>query len=446
MGTDGMRLYDSVDVSLDEGPMGPVLVGTLRASFMGGRVLAGTSFEYAPSYLARPTRYAISPDLPLVAGRQFSGADVTLFGAFADVTPDDWGIQLIDAEYSLRRDPAGPRVIGEFDHLVQQNDFTRMGALRFRALTGGSAAESGASGWLTATRQAVASARDVRRIAEAVTRFEHYEATAEDIEILGVAGSSLGGARPKATVRDSDGSLWLLKLPSNRDRRIDVEAWEATALDLAQRAGLRVPRRRLLRFAEGRSSLLVERFDRAPGGVARVGYMSAMSAMQLGPQNQHATYADFADTVDRVVPTPASDLWELFGRIALNVLIGNVDDHWKNHGFIRTQLGSDSSWQLSPLFDINPTRAGSRVRSRRITDTDDSTNRDIRLLVEGCGVYGLTAAEAARILTGVLEAVGDWREVAAQNGIAVREAEHMASAFDETQFAYAAAFVARHAQ
>lgn len=439
MATEPMRLLDVVDVHSDEGPGEPVLVGTLRASYLGGRTLAGSSFEYAQSYLSGARRYALSPDLPLVSGKQFSGGDATLFGAFADVTPDDWGAGLIDTEYARLRDEASPRVIGEFDHLVQQNDATRMGSLRFTEQ--GTYPDDGA--WLTSGTHTGLNTQDVRRIAEAASRFEEYEPTDEDIEILGFAGSSLGGARPKVTIEESDGTLWMLKLPSNRDRHSDLEAWEATALDIAEQAGLRVPRRRLIRLAEHASSLLIERFDRA--GEHRVGFISAMTAMKLTPQNQRATYADFADAIDHLVSvSAAADLREMFARVALTVLVGNVDDHWKNHGFVRERVGDRATWRLSPLFDVNPTRAGSRVRSRRISDGDDPTNRDIRRLIETREVYGLTAVAAAEALAGVVRAVGAWGATAASNGIAAAEIERMASAFDETQREYAAEFVAKH--
>ncbi|MFF2052050.1 type II toxin-antitoxin system HipA family toxin [Leifsonia sp. NPDC058194] len=440
------QLHDAVDVFLDEGAGAPVLVGSLRASFMGGRTLAGSSFEYAASYLANPARYALSPDLPLVSGRQYSGGDTTLFGAFADVTPDDWGTGLIDAEYQLQRGESQPRAIGEFDHLVQQNDLTRMGALRFTAL-GATPAPGGTPGpyqWLTAAQHTAPTQHSVRRIAEAAARFEEYEATDDDIEILRFAGSSLGGARPKATIRDPDGALWMLKLPSNRDRRSDLEAWEATALDIAERAGLRVPRHRLVRLAEHESSLLIERFDRvgAPDPHQhRVGFISAMTAMQLTPQNQRATYADLADAVDHLAPEYSrEELRELFQRVALTVLVGNVDDHWKNHGFLR----EGSSWRLSPLYDVNPTRAGNLVRSRAISDRDDPANRDIRHLIESSQVYRMNATDAADALIPVLGAVATWPVLAVGNGISRAEIDSMASAFDETQFGYAEKFAVAH--
>lgn len=444
-----MRLVDAVDVYLDEGPAAPVMVGHLRATFVGSsRLLGGSSFEYTAEYVASPAAYAISPELPLVAGKQFSGEDAALFGAFSDATPDDWGTGLIDAAFARGRtgvsaatpSRAQPLAIGEFDHLVQQNDLTRMGALRFREPST-IALRHAAPEWLTAAAHTATNPNDVRRIAEAVARFEEYEATDEDMEILGYTGSSLGGARPKATIQESDGSLWLMKLPSNRDRRIDTEAWEATVLDLATAAGLRVPRHRLIRLDEHKSSLLIERFDRRPAAHERVGYMSALTAMQLGPQKT-ANYEDFADTIDQVtLSASADDLREMFGRVALGVLVGNVDDHWKNHGFTR----ENSTWRLSPVFDVNPTRAGSRVRSRQINERDDPSNRDVRLLIEGRDAYRLTKPEASEVLSRVTRAVGTWRETAHKNNIRSAEIEHMTSAFNEVQFEHAAKFVTENA-
>lgn len=429
-----MQLLNAVSVHLGEGAGEPVHVGTLHGSFQGGRRLASTSFEYDPSYLERSDAYALSPDLPLRSGRVYTGADTEMFGAFADATPDDWGTSLIDAQWANEREEGQPSVLGKFDHLVQLNDETRLGALRFTP--------AGESDWLTLDGHTAARLVDAGRLAAAAARFEQYEATDEDIELLGWAGSSLGGARPKATIADGN-ALWLLKLPSNRDRRSDIEAWEAVALELADRAGLRVPRRRLIRSDEFSSSLLIERFDRTtPAGqtpAERIGYQSAYSAMEIRSVQDRRTYDDFADTIDHLTGSRA-DLEEMFGRVALSVLVGNVDDHWRNHGFVR----QGGQWRLSPLFDVNPTRTGSRVQARQISASDDPLDRDIRMLIRSRDVYALSETRAAEILGRVADAVAQWPEVAAETGIAAAEIASMASAFSETQLMHAREHVAAH--
>lgn len=427
-----IRLINAVSVYLGEGA-DPVHVGTLRGSFRSGRRLVSCSFEYGPAYLRWSGAYELSPDLPLQPGRAFSGADGTTFGAFADAAPDDWGASLIDAQWAIERAEGQPAFLGEFDYLAQLNDDTRPGALRFT--------EVGKPGWLTLDGHTGVRLADARRLAEAAARFEMYEASDDDVELLGWAGSSLGGARPKVTILDGD-EQWLLKLPSNRDRRTDIEAWEAVALELAARAGLRVPRRRLLAIEGFNSSLLVERFDRevSPAGPSRVGYMSALSAMEIASVQDRRTYEDFADTIDQQTGS-RGDLEEMFGRVALNVLVGNVDDHWRNHGFVR----SGDRWRLSPMFDVNPTRAGVRVQARQINPNDDPFDRDVRLLIESRDVYGLSDARAAEVLARVAGAVEQWRHVAMEKGIAPLEIDSMASAFSTRQRDHALEFARKHA-
>ena len=422
-----MRPVDEAQVWLDEEPGGPVQVGTLQALFLTGRHLASSSFEYAPSYLTNAHRYELSPDLPLIAGRQFFGEDSLLPGALSDAAPDDWGASLIDAAFARNRQGGDPVSLGAFDHLVMLGDEARMGALRLRTASGT---------WLSPEAELENGSDSLGRFAAAAARFSSYEATDDDIELLGAAGSSLGGARPKVNVRLKDGKLWLVKLPSTRDRGIDGEAWEATALQLARRAGIQLPRHRLIRTEGGPSSLMIERFDRADD--ARKGYMSARTAMELGTQGR-ATYADFADAVDKFTGS-RDDLAELFSRVALTVLTGNADDHWKNHGFVR----ADHSWRLSPIFDVNPVTRPSRIISRQISPQDDPTNRDIRILIEGSDVYGLSQAQAATVMAQVVAAVEKWRDIAAANGITPNEIEHMSSAFSAEQFDHALRFVERN--
>ncbi len=426
-----MKITDSAQVWLDDRETGPVRVGTVQALFLAGRNPISSSFEYAPSYLADPARYELSPDLPLVPGKQYFGDDTVLPGALSDAAPDDWGTSLVDASYARLRQPGQPASLGAFDHLVMLGDGARMGALRLRSDDGE---------WLSQETHIADDTSALTMFVAAAARFSVHEASDEDIELLGAAGSSLGGARPKVNVRLHGDRLWMLKLPSTRDRGTDGEAWEATALQLARRAGLRAPATELLRPEGMASSLLIERFDRraSSAGEHRVGYMSAMTAMRLGSQGK-ATYEDFADTVDRLTGSQA-DMHELFGRVALTVLVGNADDHWKNHGFVRGPEG----WRLSPVFDVNPMRSGTRIRSRQITDRDDPTDRDIRLLLEGAEAYRLTPAEAAEALAPVVAAVQGWRGVAEANSIARSEIEHMAPAFREDQLAHALRFVELH--
>lgn len=412
-----------------------VIAGRLSASFSGGRVLGSTRFDYDRGYFGEPGAYPLDPKLPLGAGSFHSGEDARIFGAFQDLMPDDWGRRLIDADLAggriaLPAGPAGvssgaapgsaPGSIGEFDYLALASDETRLGAIRFRRGAG--------TPWLGESPPAAHEDGDVAAIAGAASRFERHEATDADLDLLGAPGTSMGGARPKVTAW-IDGALRIIKLPSERDRGIDAEAWEYVAILLAQRAGIAVQRGRLLRAEEGKSSLILDRFDRGVHG-ERIGYMSARTAMELGDQDHGTvTYEDLADAVDSVTLADRLQLRDLFKRVALSVLINNVDDHWKNHGFLR---GSDS-WSLSPAFDINPSRSRGVVYSRPISRADDPRSRDLRQLVATADAYALTRTDAATALGEVLGAVRAWPEVAKSAGIAAAEIAHMSAAFSEEQ-------------
>ncbi|WP_309617852.1 HipA N-terminal domain-containing protein, partial [Salinibacterium sp.] len=209
----------------------PILVGTLRSSFQGGRTLAGSTFEYARSYLNLEAAYAISPDLPLTAGRQYSQTNQVIFGAFSDAAPDQWGEKIVDANHALRlkTDPQLPRRLGAFDYLLGVSDASRMGALRFRD----------ADDWCSTERQ-VANVHDLARIVAAASRYEADEASDDDVEYLGDIATSPGGARPKANVVLASGELALAKLPHSKDGDVDTEAWEALALSMASNAGIHI--------------------------------------------------------------------------------------------------------------------------------------------------------------------------------------------------------------
>lgn len=204
----------------------PVRVGTLRPSFMSGRVLAGSSFEYDTAYLQRRDSYAISPELDLHPGRTYTGEDQTLFGAFADAAPDEWGQKIIDAHHALRLrdDSTLPRRIGAFDYLLGVSDLTRMGALRFRHAGDGSP-------WLS-DDAGVANMHELGKVIAVATRYEKNEASDDDLAYLSDIATSPGGARPKANVVTDEGHLAIAKLPLSKDGDINVASWEALAMTI----------------------------------------------------------------------------------------------------------------------------------------------------------------------------------------------------------------------
>lgn len=415
-------ILDEVEVHLDEHGTGPRRIGVLRSSFTGGRALAGASFEYDADYLSAPDRYALSPDLPLVPGRMWTAENQTLFGAFSDAAPDQWGQKIIEANHAtlLRDDPALPRRIGEFDFLTGVADLTRMGALRLRA--------PGGTEWLS-SETSVANVHELDRVLAAAARYEADEATDDDLAYLSDVATSPGGARPKANVGLPGGRLAIAKLPHSKDGTADVEAWEAVALTLARRAGILTPDFDVISASAGKSVLLSVRFDRSAAG-ERLGYLSAASALGLGAHDDaRRTYEDFADTVAELSAAPALDLRELFARVALTVLINNSDDHWKNHGFLRHPEG----WRLAPVFDLNPNPRRGTVNARAISDRDDPRDRDIRNLHDIHASFGLTAKDAAAIIGSVAREVAGWQGVATGLGIPPGAQAAMARAFDPAQ-------------
>lgn len=417
-----------VEVYLDGIDATPVHVGTLEASFTGGRSLASSSFQYAASYLAHPMRYALSPDLPLTTGRLCTDEMRSQFGAFADAAPDEWGQKIVEADHARRRaaDHSLPARLGPFDLLLGVADRTRMGALRF------SMGDPSEHPWLS-DDYGVAALHDLERVIDVARRYDANEATDDDIAYLSNIATSPGGARPKANVLTADGQLAIAKLPHSKDGAIDVEAWEALALTIAARAGLAVPQFERVAAGESASVLITRRFDRAAGST-RIGYMSAATAMSIGEHDgRSVTYVDFADALAELSENPAADLRELYGRTALTVLINNVDDHWRNHGLLRGRTG----WRLAPVFDLNPSRSRGVITSRPISADDDPRRRDLRNLLAVADAFGLSGAAAAAVVRQVGEQVARWRDVARELQIDSRQIESMAVAFDEQQLEYA---------
>jgi serine/threonine-protein kinase HipA len=248
------------------------------------------------------------------------------------------------------------------------------------------------------------------------------EETDEDLAMIFAPGSSLGGARPKASVIDQYGRLSIAKFPKETDD-YSIELWEEVALRLAEQAGIRTPGHELVMVA-GKSVLLSRRFDRQ--GEARIPFLSALSMMGL-KDGERGSYPELVDVLTQHGAQTKQDAAELYRRMVFNVLISNVDDHLRNHGFLWAGQGG---WVLSPVYDLNPTPTD--VRPRILTtniDLDEGTC-DLDLVQSVAELFGLGLKPAREIIAEVGQATAAWRDVAAAVGARPAEIRRMESAFE----------------
>ncbi len=401
-------MTDHLLVYLDSPSGEPLLVGEVFFTAKAGRLVSST-FRYDSGYLAQPTAFAIDPALLMydTATQNVAG----LPGAMQDCSPDRWGRNLITKARRAAALAEGhrPTTLTDVHFLVGVSDYTRQGALRFRAAEDGPFLGDG-----TEVPKLIELPR-LLRAAEAASRDDDLAA----VKTLLAAGTgSLGGARPKASVRDGD-RLYIAKFP-HPDDVWDVMAWEKTALDLAGRAGIRVPRARLARV-DARSVLLLERFDRR--GSERVPYISAMTLLGARDGDSH-DYLEVAESLPEVAAATTADLGELWRRIAFSIMVNNTDDHLRNHGFLHQRGG----WSLSPVFDVNPNPDGAARRQTSIGGADHREDA-LAALRDYAADFDLTPAAADEVLAEVTAAVASWREVARSNQAPDAELDLFADSF-----------------
>jgi serine/threonine-protein kinase HipA len=392
---------------------------------LAGRVHPGVrdgesiSFAYADGYLASPDAYALDPALPMVTGALQAPGGRATFGAFADCSPDYWGRMLTWRAEQARAKAAGtdPRPIGELDVLLGVRDDLRQGALRF--------ARGEQGPFVAAEDSGVPVLADLPALLDSAERAGRGEADYDDLRRLVPAGSSIGGWRPKVHFLDAAGRAAIAKFPKPDSDTWNVMAWEKVALDLARDAGVRVCDSQLIRVGE-RHVLVVSRFDRHDG--ARTGYASARTMLQAGTSDRRS-YLEIAAVIEEQSPAVAADLRELWRRIAFSVLISNIDDHLRNHGFLRQRAGA---WRLSPAFDINPdARPGPKHLSTAIDAT--STLASVETLMSVTEHFRLDAGAALGILGEVTRAAGRWREVATSCGLQQGDLDAMEPAFEHAE-------------
>lgn len=392
----------------------PHLVGRLWFHRKGKQESA--TFEYDPSWLEHPATFSLEPALNLGPGKFQTRADQRLFGALGDSAPDRWGRMLMQRAERQRAQKLSetPRTLGEIDYLLMVDDEARLGALRFKEKPHGP--------FLAHGRKRIPPLIELPRLLTAADKIGEDDDTAEDIRLLLAPGSSLGGARPKASVKDKDGSLAIAKFPSKQDE-INTVAWEALALTLAKQAGLQVAEWRLQAVGE-RRALILKRFDR--DGTRRIPFLSAMS--MLGAlDNQTHSYMEIADALRQHGAERIADTQELWRRILFSILISNTDDHLRNHGFLYT---GPSGWRLSPAYDLNPVPVELRPRVLSTTIDEDDGTCSLDLTMRVIDYFELQEGEAREIVREIAAVVKNWRYEAKALGISNGEIERMASAFE----------------
>ena len=400
----------------------PHLVGRLWARMRKDRESA--TFEYDKSWLAHSERFSLAPALKLGPGPFHTPSDKPLFGAIGDSAPDRWGRVLMRRAECRRaeREQGAPRTLCEMDYLLMVDDEARQGALRFSEKEGGPfLAEYGPA--------KIPPLIELPRLLSAAEHVIDDKDSDNDLRLLLAPGSSLGGARPKASVRDCNGHLAIAKFPNKGDE-VNTVLWEAVALILAAKAGIAVPAWRLETVAD-KPVLLLRRFDREQG--MRVPFVSAMSMLDAR-DNEARSYLEFVDVLRQHGAAPKEDMHALWRRIVFSILISNTDDHLRNHGFL---WAGPAGWRLSPAYDLNPvpTDIKPRVLTTAI-DLDDGT-ASLHLALNVASYFELTPDRAQEIAAEAGKAVSTWRKVAAKLGLTPVEIARLASAFEHEDLAAA---------
>lgn len=398
----------------------PVLMGVLFSDIIRGKEVF--SFEYSDMWLDSKQRSILDPDLGFYSGPQYTRDDKSNFGLFLDSSPDRWGRVLMRRRESIlaRKENSKPKNLYESDFLLGVYDLHRMGALRFKLDPEGEFLDNNkdyaAPPWSTIRDLEYASMELEKNLEQDDPDLLKW------INLLMAPGSSLGGARPKASVQDVNGELWIAKFPS-KDDLIDSGAWEMVANEMAQKCGVNTAVAMVKRLNNKHHTYLTKRFDRINN--ERLHFSSAMTMLGYSDGASAADGVSYLEIAEFIILNGANvdaDLSELFKRIVLSIAISNTDDHLRNHGFILTKDG----WILSPVYDVNPNhyRGGLKLN---ISENDNS--QDFSLALSVAPFFRLSSNEAEKIINYTKKVVCDWRIFATKYKIPKGEQDLMSKAF-----------------
>lgn len=404
-----------------KGMENPVLMGVLFSERLRGNEVY--SFEYEENWLKNGPSQLLDPNLQLYSGLQYLWEDQKNFGIFLDSSPDRWGRVLMRRREAAmaRTEQRAEQNLYETDYLLGVYDGHRMGGLRFKIEADGpflnDNSEMASPPWTS-----------IRELEQISLRLEEEDIVDDPeylnwINMLVAPGASLGGARPKASIVNNDGSLWIAKFPSRNDHG-DIGGWEIVTYELAIRAGINMAESKAQKFSSDSYTFLTKRFDRTDKN-ERLHFASAITMLAYQDGQDHADGASYLELVEFLMNHGANvdhDLEELWRRIVFSICVSNTDDHLRNHGFILT----DKGWLLSPAYDINPVETG-RGLKLNISDSDNALNLD--LAIEVSEFFRLSERRAIEIILEVVSSVRNWRRIASKYGISRSDQELKALAF-----------------
>ena len=375
------------------------------------------TFEYDAAWLDDDASFSLEPALALTRGTFAPTPERAIFGSIGDSAPDTWGRRLMQRAERRSAERAGRlvRTLSETDYLLGVADQTRLGALRFRW--------SGTSTFQAIPEVGVPSLVELGALLQITERVARDEETDEDLRIIFAPGSSLGGARPKASVIDPHGRLSIAKFPKETDA-YSIETWEEIALRLAARAGIETPHHQLV-WVAGKAVLLSRRFDRTDRAI-RIPFISAMS-MTGGVDGQRGSYPELVDALAGHGARAAADTLALYRRMVFNVLVSNVDDHLRNHGFL---WSGGRGWTLSPAYDLNPTPTDVKARVLATNIDLDEGTCSLELVESSADYFGLNRPAARDVIREVAAALAPWQEVAAETGARPAAQNRIATPFE----------------
>lgn len=400
------------------------LMGRLHVELLRGKEIF--SFEYHPNWLETKPAQILDPDLQLYQGKQFlSAATKSNFGVFLDSSPDRWGRVLMRRREAAlaRSEGRAENNLHETDYLLGVFDGHRMGGLRFKLYPGAEYLSND-------SKLASPPWTSIRELEQISLRLEDDDVARDPdylnwLNMLVAPGSSLGGARPKASILDHNKELWIAKFPSKNDDS-DIGGWEMVVHTLAIKAGVQMAEGLAQKFSSINHTFLTKRFDRNPDG-SRIHYASAMTLLGYTDGQDFMdgiSYLELAEFITNHSASVQEDLEQLWRRIVFSICVSNVDDHLRNHGFILTGTG----WRLSPAYDINPVETGTGLKLN-ISENDNAL--DLNLAMEVIPFFRLKKQNAYLIIEEVKKAVAGWRAIATKLGISNQQIESKAKAFQQ---------------